>query len=740
MSTRKPFATGVKQFLLLTLLLLVKNSIAMELASAGSACAQYIYSDSAGYHDDRLKGVHYALFNFILPESDAFSSTIRQARCLVRERSWEYVRQNRNILQQLEFLSVSETSLVPEDLQKSYPELMTFGFQEMSYDRQASFLMDLRRHADNDIRRLAFELRKTYISLAYSSKLPDGKSLSELISGIDTATAVSKEVDYLLPDSKLTFDNGVIRHQSGEIDYLVIGSGPAGSLIASELARSGTELNIVVVEAGPFVKPGSRDTTFTPELIESANLRTSSDGSIVIRNGQAVGGGTAVNVDLAFSPRLPAIERRFHQWMDNDWVREDLFNDSRVDAAYQWVMQKLGTRKPAMDEVNQNNRILHNGALEEGLVPERYHLNARTSEGGQNKILKVSAVDAFLNPSLRGDYHNRVSIIPSARVTRVLMDGSGQKAEGVQITFQPTWDDCGVLKGPNEFAAETGTVATIQARNVILSAGSLGSAEIMLRSFPGHPRAGKGIVLHPSMGIPANFHFPVNNHEGISASVYVPSKTVEDGYFFEAMSADAAFGALLHPGSGRQILSMVENFSHYGGFGVMLVDEPEDNNRIFINPETNEVDIFYELSDDSIKRFKEGLKIGIKIAFKASAEKVELLSSESLLSDEATYFPLLDISQVETAVNRMTLMPNQNFLSSAHLQGSNKMGNNAQTSVVSKNFRVWNQKSGQEISNLYIVDGSVFPTSCGANPMQTIYTIGKLFVDGVIKNSPVLLP
>ncbi len=113
-------------------------------------------------------------------------------------------------------------------------------------------------------------------------------------------------------------------------------------------------------------------------------------------------------------------------------------------------------------------------------------------------------------------------------------------------------------------------------------------------------------------------------------------------------------------------------------------------------------------------------------SFKASAERVDLLSSEPLLSNEAVYFPLSGINQVEDAVNHMRFIPNQNFLSSAHLQGSNKMGGNAQTSVVSKNFRVWNQKSGQEITNLYIVDGSVFPTSCGATPMQTIYTMGEI--------------
>jgi choline dehydrogenase-like flavoprotein len=34
--------------------------------------------------------------------------------------------------------------------------------------------------------------------------------------------------------------------------------------------------------------------------------------------------------------------------------------------------------------------------------------------------------------------------------------------------------------------------------------------------------------------------------------------------------------------------------------------------------------------------------------------------------------------------------------------------------------RVWGK------SNLYVIDSSVFPTSVGANPMQSIYTMAKV--------------
>jgi choline dehydrogenase-like flavoprotein len=40
---------------------------------------------------------------------------------------------------------------------------------------------------------------------------------------------------------------------------------------------------------------------------------------------------------------------------------------------------------------------------------------------------------------------------------------------------------------------------------------------------------------------------------------------------------------------------------------------------------------------------------------------------------------------------------------------------------------VWNVITGEEVSNFYVMDSSIFPTSVGANPMQTIYTFAKIF-------------
>jgi choline dehydrogenase-like flavoprotein len=68
------------------------------------------------------------------------------------------------------------------------------------------------------------------------------------------------------------------------------------------------------------------------------------------------------------------------------------------------------------------------------------------------------------------------------------------------------------------------------------------------------------------------------------------------------------------------------------------------------------------------------------------------------------------------------------------------MGVSADTSVASTRQRVWNVVNKREIPNLYVMDSSMFPTSVGANPMQSIYTFAKIFSDRLINGIDTLGP
>ena len=145
-----------------------------------------------------------------------------------------------------------------------------------------------------------------------------------------------------------------VAHRDGEIDYLIVGSGPAGAVLAHELRRGGKR--VVLLERGPFTVPGAMETRLVDELKESSGTRSSTDGAIFIRNGMAVGGGSLVNVDLCFAPTLPSIQAKIAGWRREGRIGNGDFTLDQLAKAYEWVKPAVGTRVLSESEINPNNR------------------------------------------------------------------------------------------------------------------------------------------------------------------------------------------------------------------------------------------------------------------------------------------------------------------------------------------------------------------------------------------------
>ncbi len=131
--------------------------------------------------------------------------------------------------------------------------------------------------------------------------------------------------------------------------------------------------------------------------------------------------------------------------------------------------------------------------------------------------------------------------------------------------------------------------------------------------------------------------------------------------------------------------------------------------------------------------------------FLAGAREVIIPSNENFLGlknfDSMTASYLTSIDQADLVEKNLRFTPNRTLLTSAHLQATNKLGTSADNSVASTRQRVWNVVTKDEIPNLYVMDSSIFPTSVGANPMQSIYTFAKIFshrlIDGMDTPGPV---
>ena len=674
------------------------------------------------------KATHNAVFDLYFPPSNFLIE--EQERLAWRTHTWKQVKHNQEIRSLLEVL-MPPMHMLPAHIQAAFPDIINHGFTCASYEQQERFLTALRRDSDTRLSRYAFLLRTTYISMAYANPL------TNTYAGVTLPSETLHNIHWKMPAQNLRVKQGYIVHNEGPIDYLIIGSGPAGCVIAHELARQEKNIRIVMLEAGSLVKPYSITTASRSELMESGNRRTNSTGGIIIRNGWTVGGGTRVNIDLAFSPLLPCIRTTIQQWIDNGWVKRDLFHDQdndwqRLTKAYAWVAEKLHTRTVSETEINTNNRILWQ-ALPTSCT---YALNAYVPNGTPGEILKISAFDALLLPALQAgqEFKNQVSILPDAKVSRIICDNTVTDccATGVEVVMQKPLNEDYIAQDPHYLNIIPGTTLHIAAKNIIIAAGTLGSAAILLRSDIPNKNIGHGIIIHPSLGIFARFNKKINALEGLPASVYAHAENRKDKYFFEAMATEPAFIALLHQGSGKQIIHAIRNLNYLGGFGIMLVDTVQQNNRVFINPETNTVEVAYTLSEPDKKRFRTAIKRGLTILLEQGAQEIFLPTAEPLLDSTLAYIPITTQEHIAQAAAHIQFTEYQTFLSSAHMQGSNKMGNNPETSVVSPNFRVWNAQTQKEIPNLYVVDSSIFPTSIGANPMQSVYTIAKLFVDYIL--------
>jgi choline dehydrogenase-like flavoprotein len=128
------------------------------------------------------------------------------------------------------------------------------------------------------------------------------------------------------------------------------------------------------------------------------------------------------------------------------------------------------------------------------------------------------------------------------------------------------------------------------------------------------------------------------------------------------------------------------DYNHHAGFKIVGEVEPRDENRV-------------ELADEEDAL---GLKIP-RVVFSYSENDRRLKRHAQARMRET----------LEAAGARDTWMVED----TAHLLGGCRMGTDPATSVTDKNGRTW------DVPNLWVCDGSLFPTSGGVNPSITIQAL-----------------
>ena len=275
-----------------------------------------------------------------------------------------------------------------------------------------------------------------------------------------------------------------------ETDVVIVGSGCGGGVCAKNLAESGHR--VIVVEKAyhypPDYLPMSKSDADV-HLFTNGGVDLSDDSSIAVLAGQAWGGGGTVN--WSASLQTQGFVRK--EWADSGLP---FFTSSEFQDSLDRVCHRMGV-SAAHIEHNPTNAFLLEGARKLGysakVVPQntagkKHYCGYCTLGCGAAE--KQGPVVSFLPDAEKAG----ANFIEGFQAEKVIFENS--KGKKVATGVRGLWtsrDSHGGVDGTGQTTREV----VIKAKRVIVSAGTLQSPLLLIRSGLSNPQIGRNLYLHP---------------------------------------------------------------------------------------------------------------------------------------------------------------------------------------------------------------------------------------------------
>jgi choline dehydrogenase-like flavoprotein len=488
----------------------------------------------------------------------------------------------------------------------------------------------------------------------------------------------------------------------------VIGTGAGGAIAARALARAG--VGVVLLEEGGHHTSKEFDMEEAhayPMLYQEQGNRATADLSILVLQGRAVGGGTVVNWTTSF--RTPA--RVLEHWARTYGLEQ--WSEAALRPYWEEVERYLNIQEVAKDDLNPNNGKLWEGLGALGWSRELIRRNVRgCMKSGYCGMgcpidaklsMLITAIPEALERGAQLYTHCRAWTLEEdrGRITAIhclALDDRGQHPTGNKIVIRP--------------------------KICVLSGGALNSPALLLRSKIGNQsgRVGQRTFLHPTLAMVARHVEPIEGYYGAPQSVsshHFADRGAAMGYFFETAPIHPMLAALALNGYGKEHRERMEALPKTSAVIALLIDgfEPDEPCGTVHLKSDGHPRLDYPFSP----RMEEAAR-----AAQADMARILLASGalevRSLHSQPVTLRSLADLGALKAA----PFGPNQLAVFSAHQMGGCAAGADPNTSVVRSDLR------HHHLENLFVLDGSVFPTSLGVNPQLSIFGIASLGASHVL--------
>ena len=485
-----------------------------------------------------------------------------------------------------------------------------------------------------------------------------------------------------------------------DADIAIVGSGAGGATSAEFLSAAGYK--VLLIEEGPLRSSQDFDMqepAAYASLYQEAIGRTSKDGAITILQGRAVGGSTLVNWTSSFRTPTATLEH----WADEHAVKN--LSEQSMAPWFERMEQRLGI-EPWPLPPNANNQVIRDGCAALGYSWAVIPRNVRGcwNLGYCGMGCPPNAKQSMLVTSIPATLDAGGELLYLARAERLVVDKS-----------RVTALECLAMDARS--VAPTGHKIRVRARHYILAGGGINTPAILLRSDAPdpHQRVGKRTFLHLVNFSAAQFEQVINPFYGAPQSIYSDQFQWDDGiagrmsYKLEVPPIHPALAATLLGRGGIDNALRMEQLPHTNAMIALMRDG--------FHPESAEGQV--QLRSDGTPTLDYQMTPytwdGIRRAYHSMAEIQFAAGARTVLPLHNDASHAASLKQARQMIDGLNLELYRTRLGSAHVMGGCAMGEDPRQAVTDSLGR------HHQLENLSIHDGSLFPTSIGANPQLSIY-------------------
>ena len=495
-------------------------------------------------------------------------------------------------------------------------------------------------------------------------------------------------------------------------DVAIVGSGAGAGITAELLIKAG--LQVVLIEEGPLKSStdfNQKEAEAYPSLYQENASRKTEDKAINILQGRCVGGSTTVNWTSSF--RTPSGTLKY--WQSRFGLPE--YTDDALSPYFTQAESRLNIG-PWLTPPNENNDLLRRGAARLGIEAAAIARNVKGcwNLGSCGMGCPTNAKQSMLVTTIANALEQGATLLVETRALKFELS-DGKVSAVVCAPVLPN----GALRNPE------GPATVVLAKHFVLAGGAINSPALLLRSGVPDPfgQLGKRTFLHPVVLSGGIMDHAVAAWSGAPQSIY-------SDHFLETQAIDGPIGFKLeapplHPiifaanliGFGQSHASQLTQFPQTHALLALLRDgfhEQSVGGRVGLRSDGSPK-LDYPLTDFVMDGARRALLAMAEIQFAAGAT--------SVLPFHEMAQPWTSWRDAKKGIDALPMKPMLTKVASAHVMGGCGMSGGEKLGVTRANGRHW------QVENLSIHDGSIFPTSIGANPQLSIYGIVNRLAQGL---------